>query len=349
MNGCGVLLVGTFGVPGNYSVAEDLAGRLAQGAARVLMTSSKRGRLARLHDTVSTIWRQRAHYSVAQVDVYSGPAFRLAEIACWTLRRAGKPYVLTLRGGNLPAFSSERQRRVRALLSSATCVTTPSDYLLQEMKAYCDNIRLLPNPLSVDAYPYRQRRAPGRTVVWLRAFRTIYNPTLAPRAVSLLEAEFPDVRLLMIGPDMHDGSLSATREAARRCVAPDRVEIAGPVRKADVPAWLARGDVFINTTNVENTPISVLEAMACGLCVVTTNVGGIPYLLTHEHDALLVPPDDPQSMADALRRIWSEPDLAGHLSKNARQTADQYDWSRILPQWESILGAASPRAAAGHC
>jgi glycosyltransferase involved in cell wall biosynthesis len=100
---------------------------------------------------------------------------------------------------------------------------------------------------------------------------------------------------------------------------------------------MSRGDIFLNTTNVDNTPISVLEAMACGLCVVSTNVGGIPYLLEHEHDALLVPPDDPAAVATAVRRLLTEPDLAEQLSRNARQKAEKFDWSIILPQWEALL------------
>ncbi|MBA3257451.1 MAG: glycosyltransferase family 4 protein, partial [Pyrinomonadaceae bacterium] len=97
-------------------------------------------------------------------------------------------------------------------------------------------------------------------------------------------------------------------------------------------------------TNVDNAPVSVLESMACGLCVVSTNVGGIPYLLKHEEDALLVPPDDAQAMAAAVRRIYSEPGLAERLSRKGRAKVEQFDWSAILPQWEALLSAV----AEGH-
>ena len=98
-----------------------------------------------------------------------------------------------------------------------------------------------------------------------------------------------------------------------------------------------QGDVFINTTNIDNTPVSLLEAMACGLCVVSTNVGGLPYLIEDGVDALLVPPDDSQAMAAAVRRILTEPGLAARLSSNARKKIERFDRSVILPQWEELF------------
>ena len=77
--------------------------------------------------------------------------------------------------------------------------------------------------------------------------------------------------------------------------------------------------------------------MACGLCIVSTNVGGIPYLLAPETDALLVPPDDVAAMTGAVRRFLEQPALAGRLSLNARRNAARFDWEAITPQWDRLL------------
>jgi glycosyltransferase involved in cell wall biosynthesis len=61
------------------------------------------------------------------------------------------------------------------------------------------------------------------------------------------------------------------------------------------------------------------------------------------HDALLVPPDDAKAMAAAVRRILSAPGLAERLSRNARAKAQQFDWLRILPQWEQLLIEAAKK------
>ena len=334
-----MLLVGNFlsGSKKNQSVCEDLAIRLSAAGWSVITTSRNPGRVTRLINMVATAWRRRNEYTLAQVDVFSGPAFLWAEAACATIQRAGKPYVLTLRGGGLPAFAERWPRRVGRLLQSAAAVTTPSRYLLEQMSPYRCDLSLLPNPLDLNSYRVRLRENLRPRIVWLRAFHEIYNPSLAPQVISLLVRDFPDVRMTMIGPDKGDGSLQAMKEMADELGVADRIELPGRVAKTAVADWLDKGDIFLNTTKVDNTPVSVMEAMASGLCVVSTDVGGIPYLLEHERDALLVPPGDAQRMAEAVSRLLTEPDLARRLSHNARQKAEQFDWSVMFPQWETLL------------
>src|SRR5918912_1463847 len=134
------------------------------------------------------------------------------------------------------------------------------------MRPFCDELRLLPNPVNADAYEARVRRTAEPRLVWLRSFHEIYNPSLAPRVVALLAGEFPDIRLTMVGRDKGDGSLQRTHE------------------------------------------------VAAGLCVVSTNVGGVPHLLEDGRDALLVAPRDAGAMAAAVRRLLTDAPLAERLS-----------------------------------
>lgn len=331
-----VLLIGNYLDPERYSppVGMELASLLRRQGWQVIMTSAKENRLLRLVDMVWTIVWHRVEYHVAQMDVFSGLAFFWAEAACWALRLSGKPYVLTLHGGNLPGFAKKWPGRVSRLLSSADVVTAPSQYLFQEMQPYCRSLEFLPNPIQLAAYSFRQRKQAAPRLVWLRAFHAIYNSALAPRVLALLADKFPEIKLTMIGPDKRDGSFELAQKVARDLGVQDRIVYTGSVPKARVPETLQLGDIFINTTNVDNTPVSVMEAMACGLCIVTTNVGGLSYLLEDGMDALLVPPDDPQAMASAVQRLLTEPELVEKFSCNARKKVEQFDWTVVLPQWE---------------
>jgi glycosyltransferase involved in cell wall biosynthesis len=259
------------------------------------------------------------------------------------LRRAGKPYLLVLRGGNLPKFLSNQGERGRKLLRSARCVMAPSAYLKEELREIRDDIELLPNPLEVSNYEFRVRRQIEPRLVWLRGFRYIYKPAVAVETLARLRQDYPGATLLMIGPDRKDGSMAATRAAIGRHGLAQAVEIIPGVPKNEVGAWLQKGDVFLNTTGIDNTPISVLEAMACGVPVISTNVGGLPYLLSDGVDALLVPPDDAEAMAQAALRLLRNPEETERLVQAARRKAEACDWSVVFPRWEQLLRRESGR------
>lgn len=334
-----VLIVGNFlsAARGTRGVCEDLAMGLKKAGWAVVTTSSRPGRFARLADFLLSVWRQRSRYKIAQVDVYSGPSFVWAELVCLALRRAKKPYILTLHGGNLPSFAQRYGKRVRRLLQSADAVTTPSAYLFEQMRVYRQGLVLLPNSLELGKYKFRHRDCPEPNLVWLRAFHNIYNPSLAVKVVAVLADDCPSVKLVMIGPDKKDGSFDVARNWATKLGVLDRITFAGAVAKSTIPEWMNQGDILLNTPRIDNTPVSILEAMACGVCIVSTKVGGIPYLIADECDGLLVRENDEMAMATAVRRLMREAGVAGRLSRNGRQKVEQFDWSSVLPQWERLF------------
>ena len=338
-----VTLIGNFlsDSGGSRGVSEELAGRLRDAGWRVRTASRERGRFLRLLDMTGAACRGRDRSEVFHVDVFSGQAFLWAAAVVGILRLRRTPYALTLRGGGLPEFASRWSGAVRTVLRGARAVTVPSEFLRREMQPYRSDLLLLSNPLDIGSYPFRERRHPDPHVVWLRAFDGTYNPTLAPRAFADLIRDFPEATLTMIGPDKGDGSLARTRTQARDLGLADRIRFVGGIPKTAVGAHISPFDIFLNTTNVDNAPVTVLEALACGLCVVSTNVGGMPDFVRDGEEALLVPPDDPGAMAAAIRRILQEPGLAGKLSRNGRAKVEALDWSAVLPRWEAILTAGA--------
>lgn len=295
-----------------------------------------------------SVWSWRGDYAISQVDVYSGPAFFWAFAVTSLLRLLRKPYILTLHGGRLPDFSRRWPRSMRYVLARAKAVTVPSGYLLREMTAYRADMVMIPNPLDVAAYPFSIRSRPRPRLVWLRAFHETYNPSLAVTVLALLAPDLPEVMLTMVGPDRGDGSLQRAMAAAARLGVAHRLRVIDGVPKEKVGEVLSDADVFVNTTNVDNTPVSVMEAMACGLCVVSTNVGGIPDLLDDGRDGILVPPADARALADGILRILRDPALATRLSGNGRRKAELFDWAVLLPTWERVLQAAAPNDWSGR-
>ena len=328
-------------------VCEDLSDLFEQKGWSVLRTSSRSGRGARLVDMVTTTIRRNRDYDVAQLDVFSGSAFVWAEAVALALRALRKPYVLTLHGGRLPEFASRNPGRVRRLLERAASVTCPSTYLAERMRKFRGEFEILPNPLDLAEFEFEERSEPTPSLIWLRAFHSLYRPWLAVEVLGRLATSRPNARLSMYGPDSSDGSRSRTEETVERLGLEKLVSVRGPISRAEVPKSLQTGDIFLNTSSADNTPRSVIEAMACGLCVVSSNVGGIPHLIDDGVNGLLVDGGDPIGMTRAVIRMLEDPGLAKQLSRNARVRAEQSDWTRVVPRWEKLFNdlASSAREA----
>ena len=334
-----ILLVGHFlhSSIGHVSISEELGRQLGTRGWSVLTTSSEPNRLKRLADMVTTVLRRRDDYRVAMVFVYSGPAFIWAEAVCAALRLARKPYLLALHGGDLPRFARRWPVRVRTLLCPARAVVSPSRYLSEEMRGYRDDIVIVPNAIDLSIYRFRVRDKPQPRIIWLRALHRIYGPGDAVRVAGLLKGEFPTLRLTMLGPEREAGCAAEIRRLAADVGVSECLELPGAVPKGEIPNWLDQADILINTATVDNTPVSVIEGMAGGLCVVSTNVGGIPYMLSDGENSLLVAPRDPEAMAGAVRRILRTPGLGERLSVNGRKAAGDYDWAAIGRRWDELI------------
>src|SRR5438552_2254787 len=123
--------------PGTYhSVCQDLADAFEDAGLQTIVTSRKAGRVERVFDMLATVWSQRRGYDIALIDVYSGWAFVWAFLCGALLKLLGKPYILTLHGGNLPNFSKRWIWFVKWLLRSASSVNTPSNFMMQQMQPY---------------------------------------------------------------------------------------------------------------------------------------------------------------------------------------------------------------------
>jgi len=321
----------------NKNIWHSLAERLSETGWDMITASDKINRFHRLLDMIWCVWRQRKRYKVAQIDVFSGKAFFFAEVSCKLLQLIKKPVVLTLHGGGLPEFGAKHPQRMKILLQAGNRVATPSDYLKNELKAFHSNIQVIPNPVDISHAIYRQRDKAEPKLIWVRAFHTIYNPLMAIEVLRRLIPIFPQIHLTMVGPDKRDHSLKSVMASVKEFGLQNQVSVRLGVDHKEIPQLLNKADIFINTSNYDTFPRSIIEAMANGLCVVTTNVGGIPYLAEHLEEALLVPPDQPAEMAEAIRQIIENKQLAQRLSINAHKRAEKYDWSAILPQWEKLF------------
>jgi glycosyltransferase involved in cell wall biosynthesis len=274
-------------------------------------------------------------HDVALVNVYGSRAFVYESAAILYARLWHKRSVVFIRGGWMPAFIRKWPRWTRFVLSQATVLLVPHGFLFAELSALGLQVDdIIPNFIDLEKYPFRERSQLAPRFLYLRGMNAIYNPAMALRAFALIQQQYPEAMLTMAGREDTDSALC--RELVRDLHL-RHVHFIGQVPKADIPALAEQHDIHLHTNRVENMPVSILEMWACGVPVVGTNVGGMPYLVRHRVDGILVASDDHQAMADACFELLAESAFARALSRNGRARAQELTWESIGPAWAKVL------------
>lgn len=317
--------------------AEEIAHRLIKRGFDCGLTSLVRNRYVRFFDILLTIILQRKRVHTIFLMVYTGLSIVVEDAVSALAKLYGINLIMVLHGGAMLEFANAHPRWFRRVLSRANQLFTPSHFLAKAIGNLGFNLTVIPNGINLGNYPFRTRNFPQPYLVWLRGFHKIYDPATAVRALSLLVGEFPDLELMMAGPDYQDGTREEIIRLADRLGISPKVKLLGTVPKLQVPDYLDHGAIFINTTLYESFGISVVEAAAMGLCIITTNVGELPNIWVDGLDSFLVPPSRPEIIAERIRALLLNPELMQVFSRNARKKAEAYDWEHVLPQWESVL------------
>lgn len=161
------------------------------------------------------------------------------------------------------------------------------------------------------------------------------------RAFGLLAQRLPQLTLLLVG----DGPLRpALEEQVRQAGLHGRVRFLGA--SDDVPSLLAAADAFVLSSHFEGNPLSVMEALAAGLPVVASAVGGVPELITDGENGLLAAPGDDAGLAWAVERLVSEKGLAQRLGRAASARSERYGLEAMVRAYEGLYEAALTRRLA---
>lgn len=311
--------------------AEALAPLLADQGVECRLVSSQPAPLRRAADTALTLSRWSRDLSLAVVVTYSGAAFTQARLAARVLRSRGVPYSLYLKGGDLPNFAEENREVVGRLFRTAQSVIAPSRYLADLSTDLGSAAEVIPNVFPVEDTPFRPRANPAPRLLWLRTFHEIYDPQLAVLTLQALREQGVAATMTMAGSDK--GELAATEQVIRSLGLSDLVTIVGFSGPAEKRRLFENHDLFLHTNRIDNTPVSVYEAMAAGLPVVGTDVGGMAAFV--DGCARLVPHGDPRAAAEALRSLLDNPPLSERASHAGRRLVERHSKAAVIPLWLS--------------
>jgi glycosyltransferase involved in cell wall biosynthesis len=279
----------------------------------------------------------------------SGWAWHLfAMPAIGIARLRGVPAVVNYRGGEAASFLARQSRVVTPVLRQAAAVVVPSGFLAEIFDRHGVATEIVPNVIDLERFQPATTRTRGQHLVVTRNLEDLYDIPTALRAFARVRAVYPDARLTVAGSGPR---LSALRELATALDIRAQVTFAGQLDHARIAELYRAADLALNPSTVDNFPNSVLEALASGVPVVSTNVGGVPHLMQDGVNGLLVPPRDPDAMARAALRVLADSQLATLLADAGLRTVAEYTWprvrSRLLGVYARALKLPASRLAAG--
>ncbi len=320
----------------NPSSIQVIGGQLESAGFDMFYSSSKNNKILRLLDMLYACFKYRKAVGSVIIDTYSTSNFYFAVIVSGFCRILKLPYILSLNGGNLPYRLKHNPKLCKITFTPAKAMVSPSLYLLDAFNThgYVDVV-YIPNALNLEKYPFTFRELKNRVdLLWVRSFCKIYNPCLAVDILKALQDQGIAASLCMVGPDT-DGSLAKVKAYAKSLNV--RVKTPGKLTKVEWTNLAKSYNVFINTTNFDNMPVSVIEAMALGLPIVSTNVGGMPFLIREGEDGLLVPPNNVQAFIDAIKELMLDSQATKAIVNKAYKKVEGFDWELLKDKWTAVL------------
>jgi glycosyltransferase involved in cell wall biosynthesis len=261
---------------------------------------------------------------LVHIQLSSRASFWRKAVVCLLARLARRPYLLHVHGSEFADFYQEcspaRRRIVRAVLARATLVLALSEAWRATLQQISPQARIevlmnavpLPPPDGIPAPPNRQP-----TLLFFGEIARHKGVFGLAQAFARVAEELPELRLIYAGTG---GGVEETRRLVDQFRLGGRVRFTGWLQAERKQATLAGATMFVLPSYVEGMPMALLEALSFGLAVIATPVGGVPEIVTHEHDGLLVPAGDIGALAAAITRLTRDPELRERLGRAARDT-----------------------------
>lgn len=249
-----------------------------------------------------------------------------------------KPVVLHYHSGEADDHLNRWRASVRPLLRLVNEIVVPSRYLEEIFTSHGYRTRVIHNLIETWRFTYRERASLQPRLLSTRNLEPHYGVDMIIRAFALLKGRFPDAGLTIVGEGRHEPALRTLVNE----LGIDGIDFLGRVDPAAMPAVYDAADIFVNASVVDNQPVSILEAFASGLPVVSTPTGDIVSMLVGGEAGLLVNSGDVSGLAAAVTSLLENPQLSLRLTRRAGKQLEQYASAAVGEQWRSVYHGLLP-------
>jgi L-malate glycosyltransferase len=252
--------------------------------------------------------------------------------AIFLARLFGKKVILNYHSGEAEDHLRRWPGTSVPIIRLADELIVPSQYLVDVFRKFGLEAHAVSNIIDQDRFRFRERRPLQPIFLSNRNLYPLYNVACILKAFARIQQRFPDATLTIAG----DGRQRPHLEALARRLKLRNTEFHGVVSPERMSELYDAAHIFLNSSNIDNMPVSILDSFACGLPVVSTNAGGIRCIIRHGRTGLLVPKNDHEAMASWAIRLLETPELAESVARNAYAESPDYTWPAVRATWISV-------------
>lgn len=330
-----ILFIGNFlsKKKGTINPSEVIIKKLIEAGYDIIKASERSNQIIRLFEIVMKVIFCK--YSILHIDVFSGRAFLFTYYSVIIGSLRNKYIILNLHGGKLPEYFESNKRPIHRIFQKANLIQSPSLYLKGFFENQGYTVSYLPNPIDLSLFPYDRSQVKPYSLLWVRAFTTIYNPEVPVMILEKLLKVYPDATLTMIGPDK--GGLPKVKKLVEDLKLSPKVKIVGPIPNNQLYKFYQTHHVYLNTTSYESFGVATVEAAACGIPVVSNKVGEIPFIWEDNSTIQLVNENNIEEFIIKISILFNDKGYSYSISKKARKTAINFSWEKVNFQWIKLL------------
>jgi glycosyltransferase involved in cell wall biosynthesis len=220
-------------------------------------------------------------------------------------------------------------------------VAVPSEYLVRVFSKFGLKARGINNLVELDSFKFRERYPLKPLFLSNRNLEQHYGVDHVLRAFALIQKQLPEACLTVAG----DGSHREALQNLAGALGLRNTEFVGRVEHDGIVKQYQTADIYLNGSEVDNQPLSILEAFACGLPVVTTDPGGIPDMVSDGVNGFVVERGDHHALAERAMRLIENPKLSKTIAQSALAECEKYSWRAVGQEWVELYQSLSAKTS----
>ena len=291
----------------------------------------------RLLAYIIQLWGFAKRADLIHIMANSGWSWHLfASPAVWIAKLRGTPTVVNYRGGKAEQFLEQSLPTVKPTLYACSTIVVPSKFLQTVFNKFDIETSIIANIIDTSRFKKDtndHNYGVNPHILVARNLEQIYDNATAINAFNEILKHYPEASLTIAGTGPEKDNLVQLVESLGL---EDKVTFTGRVDRKEMPNLYRSADIMLNASKVDNMPNSILEALASSVPVVSTNVGGIPYMVDHDKNVLLVEREDYHAMAEQVCRLLADDELRKRLISDGLELVEKCSWPVVREQWLSM-------------